>query len=43
MLETCGEIAQGVLMMRSTLDSVRQAAEHVAAGAQRVGRRPEDI
>ena len=43
MLETCGEMAQGVLMTRSTLDSVRQAAEHVAAGAQRAGRRPEDI
>ena len=43
MLETCGEIAQGVLMTRSTLDSVRQGAEHVAAGAQRAGRRPEDI
>lgn len=43
MLEVCGEIAQGVLMTRSTLDTGRQAAEHIARGAQRAGRQPQDI
>jgi probable F420-dependent oxidoreductase len=43
MLEVCGEIAQGVLMTRSTLETGRRAAEHIARGAQRVGRQPADI
>jgi alkanesulfonate monooxygenase SsuD/methylene tetrahydromethanopterin reductase-like flavin-dependent oxidoreductase (luciferase family) len=43
MLEVCGEIAQGVLMTRSTLDTGRQAAAHIARGAQRAGRQPQDI
>lgn len=43
MLEVCGEIAQGVILTRSTLETGRQVAEHVARGARRVGRRPEDI
>jgi alkanesulfonate monooxygenase SsuD/methylene tetrahydromethanopterin reductase-like flavin-dependent oxidoreductase (luciferase family) len=43
MLEVCGEIAQGVLMTRSTLETGRQAAEHIAIGARRAGRQPEDI
>jgi alkanesulfonate monooxygenase SsuD/methylene tetrahydromethanopterin reductase-like flavin-dependent oxidoreductase (luciferase family) len=43
MLEVCGEIAQGVLMTRSTLETSRQAAVHIARGAQRAGRRPQDI
>jgi alkanesulfonate monooxygenase SsuD/methylene tetrahydromethanopterin reductase-like flavin-dependent oxidoreductase (luciferase family) len=43
MLEVCGELAQGVLMTRSTLETGRQAAAHIARGAQRAGRRPEDI
>jgi probable F420-dependent oxidoreductase len=43
MLEVCGEIAQGVLMTRSTLETGRQAAEHIARGAQRAGRQPADI
>jgi alkanesulfonate monooxygenase SsuD/methylene tetrahydromethanopterin reductase-like flavin-dependent oxidoreductase (luciferase family) len=43
MLEVCGEVAQGVLMTRSTLETGRQAAAHIARGAHRAGRRPEDI
>ncbi len=43
MLEVCGEIAQGVMMTRSTLDTGRTAAEHIATGARRAGRKAEDI
>lgn len=43
MLETCGEIAQGALLVWSTLESGRQAAEHVAAGARRAGRTPAEV
>lgn len=43
MLETCGEIAQGTIMVWSTLESGRKAAEHVAIGARRAGRNPADI
>jgi probable F420-dependent oxidoreductase len=43
MLEVCGEIAQGVILTRSTLETGRQVAEHIAVGAQRVGRNPADI
>ena len=43
MLEICGEVAQGTIMVWSTLESGRKAKEHVAAGARRVGRRPEEI
>lgn len=43
MLEICGEIAQGVIMTWSSLAAVRRAAEHVAIGARRAGRRPEEV
>ena len=43
MLEICGEIAQGALCVWSTLDHVRSAAEHVAAGAKRAGRDPKEV
>lgn len=43
MLEVCGEIAQGVILTRSTLETGRRVAEHVAVGARRAGRRPEEI
>lgn len=43
MLEVCGEIAQGTLMVWSTVESGRKAAEHIAIGARRAGRRPEDV
>jgi alkanesulfonate monooxygenase SsuD/methylene tetrahydromethanopterin reductase-like flavin-dependent oxidoreductase (luciferase family) len=43
MLEVCGEIAQGTIMVWSTTEAGRKATEHVAVGAQRAGRRPGDI
>src|SRR4029450_1846610 len=43
MLEVCGEMAQGVLLTRSTLDTGRKAAESIAIGAHPAGRLPEDI
>jgi probable F420-dependent oxidoreductase len=43
MLQVCGEMAQGVIMTWSTLDSGRRAAENIAIGAQRAGRKPEEI
>jgi 5,10-methylenetetrahydromethanopterin reductase len=43
MLEVCGEIAQGTIMVWSTVESGRTAAEHIATGARRAGRQPEDI
>ena len=43
MLEICGELAQGTILAWSTLEAVRKAAEHIAIGARRAGRRPEDI
>jgi alkanesulfonate monooxygenase SsuD/methylene tetrahydromethanopterin reductase-like flavin-dependent oxidoreductase (luciferase family) len=43
MLEVCGEIAQGVIMTRSTLETGHRAAESIAVGARRAGRRPEEI
>src|SRR5262245_40721727 len=43
MLEVCGELAQGVLLVWSMLGTARQAAEHIARGAHRAGRQPEAI
>lgn len=43
MLEVCGEIADGVMLTHITLDKVREAVKHIATGAKRAGRRPEDI
>jgi alkanesulfonate monooxygenase SsuD/methylene tetrahydromethanopterin reductase-like flavin-dependent oxidoreductase (luciferase family) len=43
MLEVCGEIAQGVILTRSTLETGRRVAEHIALGAHRAGRQPEEI
>lgn len=43
MLEVCGEIAEGTIMVWSTVEAARQAAVHIAAGARRAGRRPEEI
>jgi 5,10-methylenetetrahydromethanopterin reductase len=43
MLEVSGEIAQGVIMAWSNLDSGRKAAEHVAAGARKAGRDVKDV
>lgn len=43
MLQVCGEVAQGTILVWSTLESGRRAAEHIAVGARRAGRRPEDV
>lgn len=43
MLEVCGEIAQGTLLTWPTLDAGRRAAAHVARGARRAGRAPEEV
>jgi len=43
MLQVCGEIAQGVILTWSTLEAGRRAAENIAIGAQRVGRRVEEV
>jgi probable F420-dependent oxidoreductase len=43
MLEVTGEIADGVLMTWPTLDAVGRAAAHVATGATRAGRQPDDV
>ena len=38
MTELCGEVADGVILARSTLGSAAKARAHVAAGAERAGR-----
>ena len=43
MLTICGEIADGVLMVFSTPESVRNAREHLAVGAGRAGRSLDKI
>lgn len=43
MMQVCGEIAQGVIVTRSTLQTGRHVAEQVAIGAKRAGRQPEEI
>jgi probable F420-dependent oxidoreductase len=43
MLQIAGAIAQGILLTYPTLESGRRARENVAIGAQRAGRKPEDV
>jgi len=43
MLDLCGEVAQGLLMVFSTMNSARIAGEHLAGGATRAGRSVSDI
>ena len=43
MLEVCGEIAQGAILVWSTLETVAQAVAHITEGARRAGRRPEEV
>jgi alkanesulfonate monooxygenase SsuD/methylene tetrahydromethanopterin reductase-like flavin-dependent oxidoreductase (luciferase family) len=43
MLDLCGEVAQGLLMVFSTMNSARIAGEHLADGAARAERNMSDI
>jgi probable F420-dependent oxidoreductase len=43
MLQIAGEIADGTLLTWPTLAAGQRAAENVAIGARRAGRRPEDV
>ena len=43
MLEVCGEIAQGALLVWCTLEHAGTAADHVALGATRAGRGPGEV
>ena len=43
MIATCGEVADGVILTRSTLDTARTVREQVAEGARRAGRDPAGI
>ena len=43
MTELCGEIADGIILTRSTLETAGQARQHIAAGAERSGRNPDAV
>ena len=43
MLEICGEISQGAMLTSCTLEHAGVAAKHVALGARRAGRDPEEV
>ena len=43
MLGICGEIAQGVILTRATVEQAATAAGHVAGGARSAERRPEEV
>jgi probable F420-dependent oxidoreductase len=43
MLEACGELADGLILTWSTVEAPARAGAHVATGARRAGRRPEDV
>ncbi len=43
MLQLCGELAQGALLVWSTLESGRRATPHIAEGARRAGRNLQEI
>jgi alkanesulfonate monooxygenase SsuD/methylene tetrahydromethanopterin reductase-like flavin-dependent oxidoreductase (luciferase family) len=43
MLETTGEIAQGVILTRATPEQTRTALAHVAEGARKAGREPAEV
>ena len=43
MLEVCGEISDGAILVWCTLDHAATAARHVALGAERTGRPPADV
>ncbi|MGI9408975.1 MAG: LLM class flavin-dependent oxidoreductase, partial [Hyphomicrobiaceae bacterium] len=39
----CGEIADGIILTRSTLETAGLARRHIAAGAERTGRSPDAV
>lgn len=43
MTELCGEIADGIILTRSTLETAAKARTHIAEGASRTHRKPADI
>ena len=43
MLELCGEIAQGAILVWRAPEAVAPAVAHITEGARRAGRRPEEI
>ncbi len=43
MLEVCGEISDGAILVWCTLDHAEEAARHVALGAERAGRPAADV
>ena len=43
MIEICGELAQGTILVWSTLDNASRAARDIAEGAKKAGRNPEDV
>jgi probable F420-dependent oxidoreductase len=43
MLQIAGEVADGIILTYPTTESGRRAAENVAIGARRAGRKPEDV
>ena len=43
MLELCGEVADGLILTRGTLETAARARTHIAAGAARAGRDPAAV
>lgn len=43
MTALCGEVADGIILTRSTLETATKARQHIAEGAARAGRKPSDI
>ncbi len=43
MLEICGEISDGAILTWCTLERAADSARHVAEGAERAGRNPQDV
>jgi alkanesulfonate monooxygenase SsuD/methylene tetrahydromethanopterin reductase-like flavin-dependent oxidoreductase (luciferase family) len=43
MAALCGEIADGILMTRSTTATAGEIRTHLAEGASRAGRRPDEV
>jgi alkanesulfonate monooxygenase SsuD/methylene tetrahydromethanopterin reductase-like flavin-dependent oxidoreductase (luciferase family) len=43
MAALCGEIADGIILTRSTLATAAEVRKHLAEGAQRAGRPPDEV